>query len=301
MGSWMVDQQDRELMNSLQALGPLLLGTRKSAEANDEDRHSKRHKPVASEDRHQEQTAPVAMAHLLRVVAQLVLNHERSLNNLFKQDCFVLYASADPQGAIPLLQDLAQQWKSQQTTPPTPQASQQWQTMRTFLLAGLMKELNCRAKQLSNSKAGEKLWDTALQKGTLCAAGGWNYQKWSPDQQTLVPAQKASLPMPRMLKLLDTVDELLQHNSHVVRFHSLKAQGPVIPWCLQVTMRDPELWTLLGSITHNTVWSLMGMTVKQHNQQMSKPAQLLAETLQKQGLGKGPGKGKQKGKQPKQQ
>ena len=106
---------------------------------------------------------------------------------------------------------MAQQWKSQQTTPPTPQASQQWQTMRTFLLAGLMKELNCRAKQLSNSKAGEKLWDTALQKGTLCAAGGWNYQKWSPDQQTLVPAQKASLPMPRMLKLLDTVDELLQH------------------------------------------------------------------------------------------
>ena len=53
-------------------------------------------------------------------------------------------------------------------------------------------------KQISNSKPGEKLWDTASQKGTSNPDRGWIYQKWSHEQ--LIQAQKAPLPMTRMLK-----------------------------------------------------------------------------------------------------
>ena len=299
MEPWTLDQQDKELMESLQTLGPLLLGTRKGPVTNDEDRISKRHKPVASDATLQDQQpTQAAMVTMLKAVAQLVINHEKSLNHLYRQDCFVMYVQSDPQGALPVLQARAQQWRESNLKKDSPPEL----TMRTFLLAGLMQELHRRARLLSASKAGEQLWDTAIQKGTICPAGGWIFQKWSVDHQQLIPAQKASLPMPRMLKTLEQMEELLQHNMHVMRFHSLRNQGDVVPWCLQVTLRDPELWTLLSSITHNTVWSLLGMTVKQHNQQMSKQAIMLAEMMGKghKSNTKGQGKGKTKDKATKQ-
>ena len=91
---------------------------------------------------------------------------------------------------------------------------------------------------------------------------------------------------------------LLQDNSHIVRFHNLRAQQDIVPWCLQVTMRDPEMWTLLNDPTHCTVWGLLGMSVKQHNQQMSKQAQVVADLLGKPQahFPKGTGKGKSKTK-----
>ena len=284
-------------MSSLQALGPLLLGTRKGPETGEQDRDSKRHKPTAAEEQlpAQTQRTQAAMVQMLKVVAQLVINHERSLNNLFRQDCYVMYVQSDPQGALPILNELARKWKEQA---PQQRDHPQWQTMRTYLLAGLMKELYTRACQLQASKAGEALWDTAQQKGTLTADGSWVFQRWSSDQGQLVQAPKAPMPMQRMMKTLETVNELLQHNSHVIRFHSLRAQKDVVPWCLQLTLRDPELWHLMQSITHCTIWSLLGMTVKQHNQQMSKQATALTELLGKSppGTQKGQGKGKHKGK-----
>ena len=123
------------------------------------------------------------------------------------------------------------------------------------------------------------------------------YQRWAPEQNQLIPAAKASMPMARMLKTLTTMTELLEDSSHVIRFHSLKAQQNVVPWCLQLSLRDAELWTLMSLTTHNTIWSLMGMTVKNHNQQMSKPAHMLADLLQPSpAKRKGHGKGKTKAK-----
>ena len=85
------------------------------------------------------QSTPVAPTSMLKVLAQIALTHEKSLQLLHRHDCYVLYAQSDPQGAIPLLASLAKTWRDQyQQQMDRPN----WLTMRTFLMAGLMKELH---------------------------------------------------------------------------------------------------------------------------------------------------------------
>lgn len=292
-----LDQHDQELMNSIQALGPLLMGARKWQEGSEDARDLKRYKSGgyhADTDRSQPNQA---ILKVLQAMATLVLTHERHLQQLHKQNCFILFIQSDPQGALPVLTNLSKQWHDQA---PAQKDHPGWQTLRTFMFAGLMKELHRRVLQLGSSKAGEQLWETAIKKGTINQDGSWIFQRWSPEQKQLVIASKAPIQMARMVKLMEQAEELLRDNSHVIRFHSLRAQEHIVPWNLQVTMRDAELWSLLESLAHCSVWSLLGMSVKQHNQNMSRQAQTLSTLLDRPAKGhKGGGKGKTKGKQQK--
>ena len=104
------------------------------------------------------------------------------------------------------------------------------------------------------------------------------------------------MPMAQMVKTLKTLIAALQDNMHVLRFHSLRTQQDTTPWILQLTMRDSELWAIFNELTGNSVWGLLAMSLKQHQQSLSKQAQALSELV---GKGKGKStKGAGKGKQP---
>ena len=91
--------------------------------------------------------------------------------------------------------------------------------------------------------------------------------------------------------------ELLTDNDHVMRFHSLRPQANVVPWMLQINLREDDLWRLSHQLSQSTLWGLLGLSLKQHNQQVSKPAQLLDQLTNMQGTpNKGRGKGKSKTK-----
>ena len=79
----------------------------------------------------------------------------------------------------------------------------------------------------------------------------------------------------------------------IVKFQSLKPAetAPVIPWLLQISMRQDELQCLLQTLQGCTVWNLLGLQLKPHNLPMSKQA-MAVRTL----LGKGNNKGKANGK-----
>jgi len=105
--------------------------------------------------------------------------------------------------------------------------------------------------------------------------------------------------MAQMLRNLQILEEHFQSNAHVVRFQSLKntqSSQEAIPWILQISHREAEAWELMVELCHNTVWSLLGMSVKQHSQVLSKPALLLQQAMGKghnpQGKSRGRGKGK---------
>jgi len=284
------DRQDQELMDSLEALAPLL-GTRKQQDASD-DRQHKRHKPTSTEATGVTQRE-LAMTQVIKAMANLLLNHDRSLQNLHKQDSFVIFARAHPIGMMPIMAVLAKDWKEKM---PQNRENPQWLTLRTHLLKGLMQELLTRVVQISESQVGSQLWDTAVAKKTILPDGAWVYQKWSPSEQQLVQAQRAPMPMAQMVKTLKTLIAALQDNMHVLRFHSLRTQQDTTPWILQLTMRDSELWAIFNELTGNSVWGLLAMSLKQHQQSLSKQAQALSELV---GKGKGKStKGAGKGKQP---
>ena len=112
-----------------------------------------------------------------------------------------------------------------------------------------------------------------------------------------MPAAKTPLSMDRLLKQLQYLEELLEDSTHIVRFHSLKAQTTVVPWYLQLSMRQEEVWIIMGELQQLSMWSLLGLSVKIHNQAQSRQAQLLQQCLQQQTKGgKSQGKGKTAGK-----
>ena len=287
-----LDCYDQELMDNFKALSPLLIQARAYQRSSEEERLNKRFKPEEqlSPVKQEDSGAAKEVLDALKLMAQLLLAHERSLQLLAKQDSYVLFISNSAQGALPLLDTLSTDWKQKQA------ANQGKQTLRTCLLQGLIKELAQRVTKLSQSKAGDQLWDMAVQRGTLRADGSWPYQKWQPEEQKLVAAARPPLSMTRLLKALQYLEELLEESHHVIRFHNLRPQTDMTPWHLQISMRDSDVWTQLNLLTQSSVWILLGMQVKQHSQTMSKPAQNLQQVFGKGGTpSKGQGKGK-KGK-----
>ena len=109
-----------------------------------------------------------------------------------------------------------------------------------------------------------------------------------------------------MLKYGEQLQAIMKDQSAVIKFHSLRPQAKetVVPWVMQVSMRDDELQTLLTLLQGNTVWrddelqtlltlfqgntvwSMMGMSLKPHSMTLSRPAQQLKDLMWK-----GPGKG----------
>ena len=268
-----LDGYDKDLLESFQALSPLLFQASEYKRSPDEERENKR------------------LMGALRLIAQLVLHHDRQLQQVAKQDSFVLYIGNHAQGAMPMLTLLASEWKKQLTTTP---ASPPPQTLRTYLFQGLVKELNQRVGKISKSGHEDTLWTTAIQNGS------WPYLKWNPDEKRMVEASKAPLTMSRLLKEVQYLEELLAESHHIIRFQSLRPQQDVTPWQLQLSLRDEEVWRIMGLLTQSTVWTLMGMQVKFHNLQLSKPAMTLQQWLGATPSPKGQGKGLQKGKTKKQ-
>ena len=142
---------------------------------------------------------------MLRLMAQLVLSHERSIQLQLRQDCFVLFAQDRPEGIIPHLKTLAQSWRDQA---PKHQDDQKWPTLRTHLVAGVVAKLHRRVQQLAASKKGEPLWDPAVEKGTLLPDGSWGFQRWCHDMKQLKRASRPALPMPQMLRNLQSLEEI---------------------------------------------------------------------------------------------
>ena len=78
-----------------------------------------------------------------------------------------------------------------------------------------------------------------------------------------------------------------------MRFHSLKPQTTVVPWMIEVSLRETEMWNTLMGMTQSTLWTLVGASLKQHSQATSRPTQMLEQLLMGP-KGKGQGKGKKK-------
>ena len=277
----------------VQALGTSSPGSQPIQTRKDEEPHAKRPKQEDKGDAEQpltKQQVQNAMMSMMKIMATLVLQHEKSVQLLHRQDSFVFYAQVSPQGAIPLLTQLAVEWKDLYKKNPE---GMKLPTMRTFLLRGLIKEVHQRVQKMGKSKAGEDLWDKAIQTGVLQKDGAWTYHKWSHEEKCLIPAGRDPLPMTRVLRQLQHQEELLEDSTHVVRFHSLKAQTTVIPWYLQVSMRQDDCALILGELQQLGIWSFMGLSLKAHNQTQSKQAQLLQQCLQQtSGTAKSKGKGK---------
>ena len=88
-----------------------------------------------------------------------------------------------------------------------------------------------------------------------------------------------AVPMEDIMKALQRLLELCQMDNTVVRFHSLRpqqGQDEVIPWKLEVDMKNHETHMILQRLAQSSLWQLVSLRIKPHSLQQSR----LADQLQ---------------------
>ena len=137
---------------------------------------------------------------------------------------------------------------------------------------------------------------TAKKHNLLNAEGSFQFQRWNPQTQTLQITNQQAIAPARMMKYIEQLQALVKDQHAVMKFQSLKpsSSNTVVPWLLQISMRQDDLQILMMQLQGCTVWNLLGLQVKPHNLHQSRPAQVLRDLL-----GKGHRKGHHKGKGPK--
>ena len=108
-------------------------------------------------------------------------------------------------------------------------------------------------------------------------------------------SKKEPLRMARMIQSVDQALDLMRDREILIQFKSLKPQKDIVPWILQTHLRADSFWETLSMLSQNTVWTLLGATMKPHNLHQSRPAAALAEMLNLAPKGKGKSKTNGKG------
>lgn len=283
----MLDPADTELLNSFANLGPLLLKASQYHRSSEEEPKPKKLRNTVKQEEEQGQT-PQAVLGLVKLMAQVIIQHDKAIQMQHKQTCFVMFVQTSPGSALGVLTQQALVWKEQKSSDKANPL-----TLRSFLLRSVILELQVRLTKLSQSTQGDPIWDTAVKEGVLMSDGSWPYQRWCHQEQKLIRSHRQPMSMARILKEVQLLTELLNEEGQLMRFHSLKPQTAVVPWLLELSIRESEMWTTLMGLTQSTLWTLIGATLKQHSQTTSCPTQLLEKMLMGP-KGKSQGKGKKK-------
>ncbi len=91
-----------------------------------------------------------------------------------------------------------------------------------------------------------------------------------------------SIPMEEMLGALEQIHHQIEQPFEVIRFHSLQNKNkdvPVIPWKLELDMKNGKMHNHLQSLLGNSVWQLISLRIKMHHLAQSKMADDLMKML----------------------
>eukprot|EP00435_Cladocopium_sp_Y103_P007029 s1036_g2.t1 len=201
-----------------------------------------------------------------------------------------------PEGALQLLLTETVQWKKDMEDA---LKSKTMLSLRQHLMLTLLKALRARMDQLIAAQDTEALYTTSVQKGLILADRSFPFHRWDSASRQLVLDKKAPISAKKMAQHLDELQEMMLDRELVVRFHALRppsTQGDApIPWRLQVHMRADRPYELLFQMAHNSIWMLLGASMKPHTMGQSSMATQLMSMLQTTS-NKGRGKGKTKSK-----
>ena len=281
---WMEQVQDA--VGGLLARPPL---KRAKPEEDGEDRSDERPKGKGkgrgkgknkNQDYHQPQTQQLAA--LQQTVGQLIsltLRHESQLQALASTDQFLLFLPAGPASLMPNILQQTQQWKEQQGK------GTSTQPLRVVLGQLVIQEILDRFTKLQTKGNQDPLWQKAIQQLLITPEGLWPYLQWDPTQKKLqVLPNKTPIKGEQIQKALEELLEYMRNPAHLLRFKSFQppqtSKKTVIPFLLQVSLRDNRLYETLSWLSHNSVWMLVEARLRQH---MVRPTQLVTQILKGQG------------------
>ena len=237
-------------------------------------------------------------ADLLASIILALLNHEDELTALRHHHGWIFYATVhQTTSVVPPLAKIQQQWKSDrsQESPGTP--------VRLALFAGLLHELHTRAQSFDHvaydSTNQDKEAALITLPGALTSRGRhhtdenpafyWNYMRWdSKKQKTVIDSQRPPLSpkvvtthLAAMLKL--DQDQLTKFRPSRPLRTNLADEKPVIAFLLELALTigdDHEAMHAFRLLANNSIWNLVGVTMRREGLRRSPQMQSLRDQLE---------------------
>ena len=224
----------------------------------------------------------------MQTMAKLVLRHEQNWSSLQSTDSFILFFKQEANNPLKGLAVETQKW--QQTRQQNPPAVTQ--PLRQHLVLWLLKSLQDRLQQISQTPKTDELIQTCLQRKVLLEDLSWPFLRWDPAKSGLILDKKKPITMAKMIEHVGELLEDFRDPTLVVRFHGMATNDPkkTVPWRLQLNLRSQRAYDLLLELCHNSIWTVISTALKPHTAQQSNLAKSLQSMLK-------PPKGKGKGKQ----
>ena len=97
----------------------------------------------------------------------------------------------------------------------------------------------------------------------------WPFLQWCHQKKALrINAKQPAIAMEEMLTSLTELLETCKGDQAVVRFHAAKAmssQEPVIPWKLDLDVKNLPLHQMIHKLAQSSVWQLVSLRMKPHS------------------------------------
>ena len=109
------------------------------------------------------------------------------------------------------------------------------------------------------------------------------YLRWNPSTRQTEVDQVPPLSQVEMEQKLGQLQEAFKESANCIRFHALasqESQAEVIPWRLQISVRNDRLASVMKSLCHSSIWLLLSARMREHGTQRSKLAQELQRLTQ---------------------
>lgn len=231
---------------------------------------------------------------ILQMMGRLLLRVDRDLQVLQRETTFIFYFSCkDPKGILPLLLQKAEQWHTQAKEG----SSSSMGPLRQVLLQTVIAEMANRINRLLEAPADSPLLQAAVQTQILLEDKKIPYMQWNQQDKKLQVSTKTPVSLAKMSEHFTELQEGFRDVGLIQKFHALptKADSPVTPWRLQMSMREDRTYELMQHLAQSQVWTLLAASLKQHNLHQSALAGTLEKSLgfqSQKGQGKGPHKGK---------
>ena len=149
---------------------------------------------------------------LLKMLVQLVLRHEFSIQMLEADRSFCLYLTTKDSSLLPQMYKTSLRWKEnyENGTCEAP--------LRTALMGAMMMEFKARLAKTSEAQ----LKSLCQEAGWLTEDNKWKFLAWSPADKKLLPTTKEPIMHQAPMETVEQIIELTTQQGLVHRFHSLR-------------------------------------------------------------------------------
>ena len=221
-------------------------------------------------------------ASLLDAMMRLALKHEDLWSRL-QQDtthAWTFENTQDASNTIPLLYNVAQQWKALKEKTP----EKLTRNLRTTVMLGLLQELHTRIQRVQEVEGAAQ---QAEERGWL-RQGKWLYLRWDADSQKLVEDKgREPLPADTFLETLNEAVTFLKEGTMLHKFQATRPlvqemKGEVLTFLSELSVRgqaSDRMFEIIRMWEGNAALKMVGVRIKGARPQRSKMANLIQQYL----------------------